>query len=37
VIDFAYGFMEHSGEHYGQLVVYLPRGGDGTARIAAEK
>src|SRR6266576_177977 len=22
VIDFAYGFMEHSGEHYGQLVVY---------------
>jgi uncharacterized damage-inducible protein DinB len=22
VIDFAYGFAEHSGEHYGQLVVY---------------
>jgi uncharacterized damage-inducible protein DinB len=22
VIDFAYGFIEHSGEHYGQLVVY---------------
>jgi uncharacterized damage-inducible protein DinB len=22
VIDFAYGFTEHSGEHYGQLVVY---------------
>jgi uncharacterized damage-inducible protein DinB len=22
VIDFAYGFVEHSGEHYGQLVVY---------------
>ena len=22
VIDLAYGFMEHSGEHYGQLVVY---------------
>jgi uncharacterized damage-inducible protein DinB len=22
VIDMAYGFMEHSGEHYGQLVVY---------------
>ena len=22
IIDYAYGFMEHSGEHYGQLVVY---------------
>jgi uncharacterized damage-inducible protein DinB len=22
VIDFAYGFIEHSGEHYGQLVGY---------------
>lgn len=22
VADFAYGFIEHSGEHYGQLVVY---------------
>jgi len=22
VIDFAYGFVEHSGEHYGQLAVY---------------
>lgn len=22
VIDFAYSFIEHSGEHYGQLVVY---------------
>ncbi len=22
VIDFAYGFIEHCGEHYGQLVVY---------------
>ena len=22
VIDFAYGFAEHMGEHYGQLVVY---------------
>jgi uncharacterized damage-inducible protein DinB len=22
VIEMAYGFMEHSGEHYGQLVVY---------------
>jgi uncharacterized damage-inducible protein DinB len=22
VIDLAYGFIEHSGEHYGQLVVY---------------
>jgi uncharacterized damage-inducible protein DinB len=22
VIDYAYGFMEHCGEHYGQLVVY---------------
>src|SRR5229473_2123977 len=22
VIDMAYGFVEHSGEHYGQLVVY---------------
>jgi hypothetical protein len=20
--DFAWGFIEHSGEHYGQLVVY---------------
>jgi uncharacterized damage-inducible protein DinB len=22
IIDYAYGFMEHCGEHYGQLVVY---------------
>jgi len=22
IIDYAYGFIEHSGEHYGQLVVY---------------
>jgi hypothetical protein len=22
VSDFAYGFVEHGGEHYGQLVVY---------------
>ena len=22
ISDFAYGFIEHSGEHYGQLVVY---------------
>jgi len=22
IIDFAYGFIEHCGEHYGQLVVY---------------
>jgi uncharacterized damage-inducible protein DinB len=22
VIDYAYGFIEHNGEHYGQLVVY---------------
>jgi hypothetical protein len=22
VSDFAYGFVEHCGEHYGQLVVY---------------
>jgi hypothetical protein len=22
VSDYAYGFIEHSGEHYGQLVVY---------------
>jgi hypothetical protein len=22
VVDWAYGFIEHSGEHYGQLVVY---------------
>ena len=22
VIDYAYGYIEHSGEHYGQLVVY---------------
>jgi len=22
VIDFAYGFIEHMGEHYGQLAVY---------------
>jgi len=22
VYDMAYGFIEHSGEHYGQLVVY---------------
>src|SRR5215469_5561174 len=22
VIDYAYGFIEHSGEHYGQLVAY---------------
>gem|GEM_PF-5160660 len=24
VIDIAYGIIEHSGEHYGQLVVYYP-------------
>ncbi len=22
VLDIAYGLIEHSGEHYGQLVVY---------------
>jgi hypothetical protein len=22
VLDFAYGFIEHMGEHYGQLAVY---------------
>jgi hypothetical protein len=22
VIDYAYGFVEHLGEHYGQLAVY---------------
>jgi hypothetical protein len=22
ISDMAYGFIEHSGEHYGQLVVY---------------
>ena len=22
ISDYAYGFIEHSGEHYGQLVVY---------------
>jgi len=22
IVDYAYGFIEHSGEHYGQLVVY---------------
>jgi hypothetical protein len=22
VLDIAYGIIEHSGEHYGQLVVY---------------
>ena len=22
VIDWAYGFIEHDGEHYGQLVIY---------------
>jgi uncharacterized damage-inducible protein DinB len=27
VIDFAYGFAEHSGEHYGQLVVYYRMSG----------
>jgi uncharacterized damage-inducible protein DinB len=27
VIDFAYGFIEHSGEHYGQLVVYYRASG----------
>jgi uncharacterized damage-inducible protein DinB len=27
VIDFAYGFVEHSGEHYGQLVVYYRAAG----------
>ena len=27
VIDMAYGFMEHSGEHYGQLVVYYRSNG----------
>ena len=27
VIDYAYGFIEHSGEHYGQLVVYYRMAG----------
>jgi len=27
VIDMAYGFVEHSGEHYGQLVVYYRASG----------
>jgi uncharacterized damage-inducible protein DinB len=27
VIDWAYGFIEHSGEHYGQLVVYYRAAG----------
>ena len=27
VVDFAYGFVEHSGEHYGQLVVYYRAAG----------
>src|SRR6202158_6124910 len=27
VIDIAYGIIEHSGEHYGQLVVYYPLAG----------
>jgi hypothetical protein len=22
IVDFAYGFIEHMGEHYGQLAVY---------------
>lgn len=32
VDDYAYGFVEHSGEHYGQLAVYLlSRCGSGAA------
>ena len=27
VIDYAYGFIEHCGEHYGQLVVYYRTAG----------
>jgi uncharacterized damage-inducible protein DinB len=27
VIDYAYGFIEHCGEHYGQLVVYYRMAG----------
>ena len=27
VYDMAYGFIEHSGEHYGQLVVYYRTSG----------
>ena len=27
VIDYAYGFIEHCGEHYGQLVVYYRAAG----------
>jgi uncharacterized damage-inducible protein DinB len=29
VSDMAYGFIEHSGEHYGQLVVYYRVAGEG--------
>ena len=29
--------VEHSGEHYGQLVVYLPSEQNGAARIASQK
>ena len=37
VADLAYGLIEHSGEHYGQLVVYYRCGRVGTPGIAAEE
>ena len=37
VSDSAYGFIEHSGEHYGQLVGLLPRSRPGPAGISSEE
>jgi len=37
VDELAYGLIEHSGEHYGQLVVYYRANGMVAAGIAAEE
>ena len=36
VLDIAYGLIEHSGEHYGQLVVYYRLAGR-AAGVAAQE
>jgi hypothetical protein len=35
--DLAHAVIEHSGKHYGQLVVYYRINGMGSTRIEAEK
>ena len=37
VYDLAYGFVEHCGEHYGQLVGLLPLGRVGPPGVATEE